>query len=48
MQAVTTIGLDVAMSVFQLHGVDAHGNMVLRRRLKRRLCATRKSHVAVE
>jgi transposase len=25
MQAVTTIGLDIAKSVFQIHGVDAHG-----------------------
>src|SRR5499433_3465918 len=36
MQAVTTIGLDIAKSVFQIHGVDAAGNMVVRRRLKRR------------
>jgi hypothetical protein len=26
MQAVTTIGLDIAKSVFQIHGVDAAGN----------------------
>ena len=25
MQAVTTIGLDIAKSVFQVHGVDAEG-----------------------
>jgi hypothetical protein len=36
MQAVTTIGLDIAKSVFQVHGVDAHGNMIVRRQLKRR------------
>jgi transposase len=36
MQAVTTIGLDIAKSVFQVHGVDAHGNVVVRRQLKRR------------
>jgi transposase len=36
MQAVTTIGLDIAKPVFQVHGVDAHGNLVLRRQLKRR------------
>jgi len=36
MQAVTTIGLDIAKSVFQLHGVDAHGDVMVRRRLKRR------------
>jgi transposase len=36
MQAVTTIGLDIAKSIFQVHGVDAEGNVVVRRRLKRR------------
>lgn len=36
MQAVTTIGFDIAKSVFQVHGVDAHGNVVIRRQLKRR------------
>jgi transposase len=25
MQAITTIGLDIAKSVFQVHGVDAEG-----------------------
>jgi|RhiMethySRZTD1v2_1073278.scaffolds.fasta_scaffold3407358_1 hypothetical protein len=25
MQAVTTIGLDIAKSVFQVHGIDAEG-----------------------
>ena len=35
MQAITTIGLDIAKSVFQIHGVDAAGNVVIRRRLKR-------------
>src|SRR3984893_17955307 len=29
MQTVTTIGLDIA-TVFQVHGVDADGNVVLR------------------
>jgi hypothetical protein len=32
---VTTIGLDLAKSVFQLHGVDARGRVVLRQRLSR-------------
>jgi transposase len=36
MQAVTTIGLDIAKSVFQVHGVDAAGNVIVRRQLKRR------------
>jgi transposase len=36
MQAVTTVGLDIAKSVFQIHGVDAAGNVIVRRKLKRR------------
>ena len=36
MQTVSTIGLDIAKSVFQVHGVDAEGNVVIRRQLKRR------------
>ncbi len=36
MQAVTTIGLDIAKSVFQVHGVDASGQVVVRRQLRRR------------
>jgi transposase len=35
MQAVTTIGLDIAKSVFQVHGIDAGGQVVIRRQLKR-------------
>ena len=30
MQAVKTIGLDIAKSVFQVHGVDADGQVVIR------------------
>jgi transposase len=30
MQTVTTIGLDIAKSVFQVHGVDAAGNIIIR------------------
>ena len=36
MQMVTTVGLDIAKSVFQVHGVDAAGRVVIRRQLKRR------------
>src|SRR6188508_1100848 len=36
MQMITTIGLDIAKSVFQVHGVDAGGQVVIRRQLKRR------------
>ena len=36
MQAITTIGLDIAKSVFQVHGIDAEGKVLIRRQLKRR------------
>ena len=36
MQAITTVGLDIAKSVFQVHGVDAAGQVVMRRQLRRR------------
>jgi transposase len=36
MQTVTTIGLDIAKSVFQIHGIDAAGIVTVRRKLKRR------------
>ena len=35
MGPVVTVGLDIAKSVFQVHGVDASGATVLRRRLTR-------------
>jgi transposase len=35
MNQVTTIGLDIAKSIFQVHGVDAAGQSVLRQRLSR-------------
>ena len=31
MQTLTTIGLDIAKSVFQIHGGDAAGQAVIRR-----------------
>src|SRR4249919_92467 len=36
MQTITTIGFDIAKSVFQVHCVDAAGQVVIRRQLKRR------------
>jgi hypothetical protein len=36
MQSASTIGLDIAKSVFQVHGIDAAGQVVIRRQLKRR------------
>jgi transposase len=35
MQTVTTIGLDIAKSVFQVHGVDENGKTIIRRQLRR-------------
>ena len=35
MEQVATIGLDLAKNVFQLHGVDAVGNVLLRKQLRR-------------
>jgi transposase len=35
MSEVTTIGLDLAKLVFQVHGVDAEGATVLRKQLRR-------------
>jgi transposase len=32
---ITTLGIDLAKSVFQLHGVDADGNAVLKKKLRR-------------
>jgi transposase len=40
MQAITTVGLDIAKSVFQVHGIDAGGQVVIRRQLKRRYVLT--------
>jgi transposase len=39
MQAIT-VGLDIAKSVFQVHGVGADGQVVIRRQLKRRYVLT--------
>jgi transposase len=36
MQTITIIGFDIAKSVFQVHGVDANGQVVIRGQLKRR------------
>jgi transposase len=35
MVEIITIGLDIAKSVFQVHGVDASGSVVVRRQLRR-------------
>ena len=35
MNTVRTIGLDIAKSVFQVHGIDAAGKVIIRKQLKR-------------
>src|ERR687885_89134 len=36
MRQITTLGIDTAKQVFQLHGVDVHGNVVLHKRVTRK------------
>jgi transposase len=36
MQTISTIGLDIAKSVFQIHGIDLEDKVIIRRQLKRR------------
>ncbi len=40
MKEVTTIGLDLAKSVFQVHGVDGSGETVIGRQVRRRQMLT--------
>jgi hypothetical protein len=47
MQTITTIGLDIAKSVFRVRGVDAGGNIVVLRQLKRRCVLAFVSEVAI-
>lgn len=35
MEEVSTIGLDLAKNVFQVHGIDAAGKVLVRRQLRR-------------
>ena len=32
---ITTIGIDLAKEVFQIHGVNVHGKVLLRKQLRR-------------
>ena len=36
MTRITTIGLDLAKKVFQVHGVDAEGKVIVARQLRRK------------
>ena len=40
MKDVITIGIDLAKSVFQVHGIDATGEPVVQRQLRRRQVLT--------
>ncbi|HBF32265.1 MAG TPA: hypothetical protein DDW73_22005 [Rhizobium sp.] len=35
MKKVTTVGVDIAKSVFQVHGINAVGDVVIRSKLRR-------------
>ena len=35
LSTITTIGLDIAKSVYQVHGIDGAGQVVVRQQLKR-------------
>ena len=35
MSKIITVGLDIAKHVFQVHGVDAEGKVIVRRKLRR-------------
>jgi transposase len=37
---ITTIGIDLAKNVFQVHGVDERGKPVLKKQVKREQMAT--------
>src|SRR5688572_11803554 len=37
---VTIVGLEVAKQVFQVHGIDAHGTVVVRKQLRRKEVVT--------
>jgi transposase len=32
---VTTVGIDLAKTVFQIHGVDEHGKTIVKKQIKR-------------
>ena len=38
MTKITTVGLDLAKSVFQVHGADEDGRPVVRKKLRRGRC----------
>ena len=32
---LTTVGIDLAKNVFQVHGIDVHGNVLVKKQLRR-------------
>jgi transposase len=38
MKAIAVVGLDLAKQVFQIHGLDAEGGVVIRRQMRRGEC----------
>ncbi len=40
MQTISTVGLDIAKSMFQVHGVNDAGQLIIRRQLQRRYVLT--------
>jgi len=46
MQTVRTIGFDIAKSVFQVHGVDAGGQVIIRRQFEASARSWRSSDAA--
>ena len=45
---ITTVGLDLAKNVFQVHGVDQHGKVVLKKQLRRWLRGWGWSHASAQ
>ncbi len=37
---ITTVGLDIAKTVFQVHGADSEGHAILQRQLRRKQVTT--------
>jgi hypothetical protein len=44
MTKVTTVGFDLAKTVFQVHGADGEGRVALRRKLRRGFAMHRPMH----
>jgi transposase len=48
MGEVSTIGLDIAKSIFQIHGVDVDGAVVIRKRVSRASASNPPSSASVD